>query len=286
MRLSLVHWLIAIAVLANGAVYYWQQTQPEATPAADLGGGLRELKLLSEVEQADASTAAPSAPDSFETAEPTELPTPAPAPEPEPVAEAVDTAELAPAEPVVVTMADDAVPETDLALPAAREPEPLEPEPAPRCWLAGPVANDALSEQLTVAFAAAGVSMDLVLQTTEVSPDNWVYLPTSGEQADVRRLSRELRQGGMDNFPITDGPLAGSLSMGLFRSEERAIAVRDTLRSRGYQADIFKRPAFAEQPWISLDDRARVALDWPALEGNLPGYEALRLLSVECPSSS
>ena len=184
----------------------------------------------------------------------------------------------------------------EAALPVAAEtPEPVEPEApdtappatAPRCWLAGPVDNDALSEQLTVAFATAGVSMDLVLQTTEVSPDNWVHLPTSGEQADVRRLSRELRQGGIDNFPINDGPLAGSLSLGLFRSEQRAIAVRDTLRSRGYErVDIYKRPAFADQPWITLDDAGRAALDWPAEEGELPGYEDLRLLAVDCPADS
>ena len=270
MRLSLVHWLIAAAVLANIAVYYWQHSQSPAVVRTDTTSGLRELKLLSEVESEPAAAVAPvSVPvDTTPPATPEQLPAAPPAGE-----EAVVASALAGEES-----------ETRALAPAATEEMPeVPPELPQRCWLAGPVDRDALSEQLTVAFAAAGVSMDLVLQTTEVSPDNWVHLPTSGEQADVRRLSQELRQAGFDNFPINDGPLAGSLSMGLFRSEERAIAVRDTLRARGYPADIYERPAFAEQPWITLDESGRIALDWPAVEGELPGYDALRLLAVECP---
>ncbi len=277
MRFSLVHWLIATAVLANLAVFYWQhsQSQPIDRPASVKG--LRELKLLSEIDQQSSlergSGSVPVAsPASSVSAE-------------QPVAAPSNTREAAgdrQEQSGTPMEADNEKPALAAAATAPPEAEEALPEPAPRCWLAGPVDNDALSEQLTAAFAAAGVSMDLVLQTTEVTPDNWVHLPTSGEQADVRRLSRELRQAGFDNFPINDGPLAGSLSLGLFRSQERALAVRDTLRQRGYPADIFERQAFAEQPWISLDERGRIALDWPAVEGEVAGYEALRLLPVEC----
>ncbi len=276
MRLSLVHWLIAAAVLANAAVYYLQHSQDE--PAVPLeAGGLSQLKLLSELDEGPPPELRQQPEAVSQVAEPE-------------VTSAV--AELVPVDGVATAVDEQQQPAVAVAAvetasaDAANIPAP-EPVPAaPRCWLAGPVDSDALSERLTVAFAAAGVSMDLVLQTTEVSPDNWVYLPTSGEQADIRRLSRELRQGGMDNFQITDGPLAGSLSMGLFRSEQRAIAVRDKLRSRGYAADIYKRPAFAEQPWISLDDTGRVALDWPGVEGELAGYDALRLIAVDCAQQS
>ncbi len=274
MKLSMVHWLIAAALLANGVVFYWQQAREE--PVSPVNIGLRELRLLSEVEPGRESTLA------TEPAQtPADLP-PAALPAPEQASVERSAAETAGVE----SEFDDVSP---AVLPADRQtlavsaPELSAPEPPPRCWLAGPVDNDALSEQLTVAFAAAGVSMDLVLQTTEISPDNWVHLPTSGEQADVRRLSQELRQAGFDNFSINDGPLAGSLSLGLFRSKERAIGLRDTLRGRGYQAAIYQREAFAEQPWISLDETGRIALDWPAVEGQLPGFDALRLLVVECP---
>ncbi len=278
MRLSLVHWLIAAAVLANAAVYY-QHHGREEQPVTLEGSGLRQLSLLSELDENAASETLSQAEAEAPVARAERI-----------VADAEgETAPVDGATTVFDAQQGPAVAAIESPEPEAVDAPPPEPAAilaAPRCWLAGPVDSDTLSEQLTVAFAAAGVSMDLVLQTTEVSPDNWVYLPTSGEQADIRRLSRELRQGGLDNFQITDGPLAGSLSMGLFRSEQRAIAARDRLRSRGYEADIYKRPAFAEQPWITLDDADRVALDWPAVEGGLAGYEDLRLLRVQCDPQS
>ena len=152
-----------------------------------------------------------------------------------------------------------------------------------RCWFAGPVEDEDLSARLAAEFAAAGISMDLVLQTTEADPIHWVFIRTAGSQADVRRLSRALQDAGWENFPITDGPLAGSLSMGLFRSEQRALAFRDRLLKTGYAADIYQRTTYREQPWIALDDSGRVALDWPGREGALPGYRDLSLLLRECP---
>lgn len=302
MKLSMVHWLIAAALLANGAVFYWQQSRPKPIERVASGSGLRELKLLSEVEAEESSTRqrtapAEARPQPFASRSAAQVLEPSNIDQPEagienagnPTVEA-SAAEAVGEVPAMAAAGSAASGDPPSGAPVAldsasdaREPGDFPPEPQPRCWLVGPVDNDALSEQLTVAFAAAGVSMDLVLQTTEVSPDNWVHLPTSGEQADVRRMSRELRQAGFDNFPINNGPLAGSLSMGLFRSEQRAIAMRDTLRGMGYEADIYERQAFAEQPWITLDEGERVALDWPAVEGELPGYEDLRLLAVECP---
>jgi hypothetical protein len=280
MRLSLVQWLIAAAVLANGIVFYWQHQQTAAPSTAGIEP-LGQLKLLGELEQrpqAAESRAADPVPPRAEL----------PVAEQEP--SAVEDTPLSSGAASAAGMASLTGNELGDSEPALIVDAPVEPpeaaveEPAvQRCWSAGPIADDALSEQLTAVFAAAGVSMDLVLKTTEVAPDHWVYLPTSGEQADVRRLSRELRQGGMDNFQITDGPLAGSLSMGLFRDGDRAVAVRDTLRQRGHQAYIYERPAFREQPWIAIDENARTALDWPAVEGVLPGYENLRLLATECP---
>lgn len=167
--------------------------------------------------------------------------------------------------------------------PASRAPVAEVAPGASRCWLAGPVADEDLSARLAAEFAAAGISMDLVLQTTEADPIHWVFIRTAGSQADVRRLSRALQDAGWENFPITDGPLAGSLSMGLFRSEQRAVAFRDRLLRTGYAADIYQRTTYREQPWIALDEGGRVALDWPAREGGVPGYRELSLLVRECP---
>lgn len=235
MRLPLVYWLIAAAILANTAIFLWPEPRPpEAMTGA--GEGLGELVLLKELQ---------------------------------------GSARL---RPMPGRSGVDETPDT-------RPPPGTSPAQADSgsCWLAGPVEDENLSTRLAAELASAGVSMDLVLQTTEVAPTHWVYIRTSGSQADVRRLSRVLRESGWENFPITDGPLLGNLSVGLFRNEGRAKSVRDRLLAAGYAADIYRRTSFREQPWLVLHSAGREALGWPAREGPLPGYSGLRLVAGDCP---
>lgn len=232
MKLPLVYWLIAAAVLANVAVFLWPEPRP---PEIMLGAGkgLGDLVLLKELEGSARLRPMPG----------------------------VDNSpDLSPSPGTIAARLDGR-----------------------GCWLAGPVEDENLSTRLAAELASAGVSMDLVLQTTEVAPTHWVYIRTSGSQADVRRLSRVLRESGWENFPITDGPLLGNLSVGLFRNESRAKSVRDRLLAAGYAADIYRRTSFREQPWLVLDSAGREALGWPAREGPLPGYSGLRLVAGDCP---
>ncbi|MEM0954451.1 MAG: hypothetical protein AAGI24_09950 [Pseudomonadota bacterium] len=290
MRLPLVYWLIAIAVVANVAAWYWRST--EVSSAVSAQADIGNLRLLSELSTTPQVQAAASRPDPGPPPPVLELGTGAtPTEEPAPIrrqsTEAAD--EQMPASDAVPVAAAEMVaavsdPEIEQA-PAADEENVSVPEPAtpPRCWWVGPVANEALSETLQALFAAAGISMDLVLRTIEVDPEHWVYLPTQGSQANIRRLSRTMRQEGIDNFPITDGPLAGSLSLGLFRSGERAQAYRDSIVSQGYGAKIYLRPAFAEQPWAALSDDNLVVLGWPQAVGEPPGLSEVQLMERDCP---
>jgi len=269
-RLPLVYWLIAAALLANAAVFYWRYVADKPVPAqhADIG----RLRLLDELEtDAERKAIAASKPE-----------TPAVRPKleqaPEPAAPRLPLTTGSPAVSIDTgaKVVETVTPATDkIAEVAAPQ----------RCWLAGPVVGEALGERLLAAFAGAGVSMDLVLRTVEVDPEHWVYLPTEGGQADIRKMSRELRQGGIDNFPITDGPLSGSLSLGLFRSEERAQAYQEAIAQKGYNPRVYLRPAFAEQPWAALTDSGLAALDWAA-SGDIAGFPELRLIERQCPGDA
>ncbi|MEP5766722.1 MAG: SPOR domain-containing protein [Halieaceae bacterium] len=273
MRVSLLSWCILAALIANVVVYLWPPEKRQAS-VSEPPPGIRSLVLLEEMEPSVAAE--------------TRL-------IPETVA--VET-EQAIANTLAETAADSAAnnatdnaAESTPANPAAPDGDELQeiritaqrlslPQ---RCWLAGPVEDNELSERLNADFAAAAISMDLILQTVAAPPDHWVYLPAPAEQTEVRRLARELREAGIDNFPITDGALAGSLSLGLFRSEERAVAVREKVRGQGYPAEIYRRPRSREEAWIALDDAGREALEWPDTAGLLAGYEGLQLRQRDCP---
>jgi hypothetical protein len=266
----LVYWLIAAALLANAAVFYWRYLADKPAPAlqADIG----RLQLLDELEtDAERKAIAASKP---------EAPAVRPKLEqaPEPVAPRVPAGTGSPA------VSTDPESEAVEAAPPAND-KVAEAALPQRCWLAGPVVGEAMGERLLAAFAGAGVSMDLVLRTVEADPEHWVYLPTEGSQADIRRMSRELRQGGIDNFPITDGPLSGSLSLGLFRSEERAQAYKEAIAQKGYKPLVYLRPAFVEQPWAALTDSGLAALGWDD-SGDIPGFPELRLTQRQCPGDA
>ena len=271
-----VHWCVAAALLANGAVFYWQSQQKARDALPPPAQGMGRLVLLSEMETADTDIATT---DTGSGAAAVDV-----AADAESGALEVQTNDMPDdtATPVEAVLSD-----TDTAAAAAPASEAgladTAPVPeAPRCWWLGPVKDDRLSEELSAQFAAAAISMDLVLRTVEADPDHWVYLSTTGSQAEVRNLSRDLREAGFDNFPITTGPLAGSLSLGLFRSGEGARELRGDLQGQGYDAQIFQRPRYRDEAWVALDDAGRQALGWPGETGLVPGFESLFLEEDSC----
>ena len=76
--------------------------------------------------------------------------------------------------------------------------------------------------------------------------------------------------------------MAGSLSLGLFRSNPRAYAMRDDLRGQGYEVEVFQRPRYRDEAWIALSNADREALAWPERTGDLPGYPGMSIEPGEC----
>ena len=300
MSRGLLYGLIAAAALANVAVFLWQDMVPE-TVVPLTKQRLPRLVLISEL-----ASDSRDLPGQADTAEDTgnviaeAVAGDAPSAEAESVAGQVAAASvgredggsggegLAPASdatdrrPVDVTA--NAV---DVAggLGERAESDTTAAPGLQRCWLAGPVVGERLAVELAARFDAAGLTMDLVLETVEAEPEYWVYLPTSGAPPDMRRLSRELREAGIETFPINEGTLAGSLSIGLFRSQKRAESMQGRLQEQGYPAEIYPRSRVRDEAWILLDDPGRTALGWPDREGALPGYAGMILKERACPES-
>ena len=310
MKPKLVHWLIAAMLVANGVLFFWPQPAPLAPP--DLAvPGVKQLVLLDEDAAEPTVNEEAGVPSEQQQPSVATLPVETVAEAPEPVAE---TATDEPVQTVAVTAGESMEPTADaeeenppspsaaaeesMQSPAVAEqaaelvevpPESVAeaatpaPAPPPRCWLAGPVETATLRESLKAQFNSSGLPLNLVLERVAAEPEYWVHMPTSGTRDEVRRLRGELRREGFDNFIINDGELTGDLSLGLFRSQGRAEAVRTSLREKDYPAEIFLRPRSREEAWIALDNAALQALGWPAEEGEPPDRPDMTLRERPCP---
>jgi hypothetical protein len=299
----LLRWLIAILLLANLAFYFWPK--PDLAQVEYIRpSGVKSLVLLAElpppVVMAETQRAVTEPPGDFFSEEAEEFFTDVEAAaETDAITESVATIETQTSEAVLVGSDENAITlvEEDSALvsgpasavasvPASRSPlqEPVA-EPAPplaSCWLVGPLDQTATREALAATLNAVDIQLDLVLQTVAAEPDHWVYLPLDGSNEERRQLSAELRQQGIDNFPINSGELSGDLSLGLFRSEERAHAVTTSVREQGYAAEIYERPRSRDEAWAVLQGVDLDALGWPAETRQLADFPSLRLMQREC----
>ena len=279
MSKPLLGWLIFCLLIANVMLFVWPRKTVE--PALDRPGfGAERLVLLDEVAERALEIARAE-----ELAEsPTELPTESPTELPAEQPTELPAEQLAeqPAEPETAetesTVLDKSVESSVVEI----EPEP-EPEP-PRCWLAGPVENASLREHLETEFNSQGLVMDRVLRRVAAAPEYRVYLPVAGGEVEQLRLTGELRARGIDYYVIKEGVLAGNISLGLFRSEDSARTVAAQVREAGYRVETLLRPREREEPWIALDDIARLLLGWTDEPGVLPQYLEMRIEEQDCPA--
>ena len=117
-----------------------------------------------------------------------------------------------------------------------------------------------------------------------MAPDYWVFLPVVGDRQRQRLLAAELRQKGIDNFSITEGPLSGDLSLGVFRNEEHAHSLMSKVREQGYAPEIYERPRSREEAWGALQQAELAALGWEAKTGPLLAYPSVSLIPRDCPN--
>jgi len=248
MNRRLVYWLLLTLLVANVLVYFWplpDTSQPAPSPARQVP----TLVLLSEVEEVVVPEPAPVVPDA---------------------APAIQPLLVADLQPIVISA-------ERLSVPASQVVElvPLS------CWYVGPVDQAEVQALLVAALQAQDLTMNLELRSMEADPDYWVHLAAG--VLSPRELGRELRGKGVDNFPIPEGQLMGNLSLGLFRSQTRAQAVREKVRDMGYPAEIFERPRSREEAWAALNSREIVQLGWSLESGPIPLHPALQLQPRACP---
>ena len=107
--------------------------------------------------------------------------------------------------------------------------------------------------------------------------------PAASLQGAFRKL-RELKSQGIDSYVITQGDDALSISLGVFSTEDAALALQARLMSEGYEVVVSGVPRLSRQFWIFSIDGENIDINeaaWQALLENHPNIEKKALQCQE-----
>lgn len=265
---SLVPWLIAAALLVNGAAYWWFSSQrdhrlavpvrvTEPGPAVPTLTLLRERDVLdvkpewsqqppgdtAEKTLAEAPEALPVAPQlpsdiSAETASPSSA-----------LSEPLPDGPMGPPEPPPAVSAPSA---GEAALPPPA-PAPA-PEP-PQCFLLGPGTSAIEVNRWRAAIAGAGVTNASVRMLDQEIVTGYRVIAPASSRPEV--TLGKLAAAGFEGF-VTDKDGRGpEISLGLFQVRANAERLRTRLREQGHAATILPDREVRKTPWLEVQVSAK-----------------------------
>jgi cell division protein FtsN len=144
------------------------------------------------------------------------------------------------------------------------------------CTLIGPFVNLLRAEYFTERLAALDVEANIKELMVSTGSNYWVYLSPEISRKDALRRLAELQKKGIDSYIIPTGNLTNAISLGIYTSEERAVAMRDRVAKSGYKPEIISVPRERQQIWVFLSVREASKIDedtWLKLLTNEDGIE-------------
>ena len=163
-----------------------------------------------------------------------------------------------------------------LRILGAAEPAPAQPNAKPAATLPMPAVALACMEwgSFTLADAPRAQKMldplalgpRLGQRRTEETAGWWVYIPPQGTRQNALKKAAELKALGVEEYFVVadEGPFRWGVSLGVFRTEEAALARLASLRRLGVKtAEIGARETIVPKVWLQVQ-----GVD-PLLEGRL-----------------
>lgn len=129
------------------------------------------------------------------------------------------------------------------------------------CVNLGVFNSQAKAEQLRQRLLALSIQSEVMSRDVADSLDYWLVLPVQGGKEEaISRLSL-LQSQGIDSFLITQGSLAGNISLGVFSREDYALARQAQLQAQGYPAEVETLEKTTSEYLIQVDPAARRLVD-------------------------
>lgn len=260
---SLLPWLIAAALLVNGAAYWWFSSQRDQRLAAPVrvtepGPAVPTLTLLRERDVLDvkpewsqqppggtAENALAEAPEALPVAP--QLPSDISADTTSPSSthpEALQDGPMGPPEPPLAVSVPSAG-EAALPPPAqAPTPESLQ------CFLLGPGTSITEVDRWGAAIAGTGVTQASVRRLDQETVTGYRVMVPAPSRPEV--MLGKLAAAGFEGF-VTDKDGRGpEISLGLFQVRANAERLRTRLREQGYAATILPDREVRKTPWLEV----------------------------------
>jgi hypothetical protein len=284
----LVPWLVAAAVLVNGAAYWWFSSQrdlrlAEPVRVTELGPPVPTLTLLREREVLDVTQRPVDAVEAALADAPEALAMgPPPPPDLPSDTTPVRTAPLqdAPMGPPVLAPEVSAAPEVAAQAPPVPTPARLQ------CVLLGPGASAADVNRWGAVLADTGVTLSGVEASDQETVTGYRVMLPAPSRAQVTLA--KLAAAGFDGF-VTDKHGRGTqISLGLFQMRANAERLRARLLEQGYSAAILLDRDVRKTYWLRVQgsstglrgakvalaakfpDASRVWRDCPPLDARPP----------------
>ena len=166
---------------------------------------------------------------------------------------------------------------------APAEVQVFQPATAEKCFMLGPFAARAASDQAYDALF--GIDMQAKQRTVIARQPNsyWVYLPPYASLADARQATVLLKNNNINEYHIwPDAPLEHAISLGLFSSLSKAKSKISALKKLGLSPEV--QVHFSETREYWLDFRYSQADPQPVLlEELLIKNDRLLVLAAKCP---
>ena len=168
------------------------------------------------------------------------------------------------------------------------------------CTLVGPFEEAYQGEDVARRLRALQVEASLREIEMQGQMRYWVYLAPLNSTKDAFRKLRELQAAGIDSYVIPKGSLENGISFGIFSEIERAQALTEELRERGFAAEYREEPQTYLERWVVLgavggggdDAEGRVSPDavadefWEQLQLDYPEIDRRQNLCSEIRSGA
>lgn len=147
--------------------------------------------------------------------------------------------------------------------PAVAEPQlPSSQSLAPAlCVTLGRFATAGEAQQLRQRLLVLDIAAEVRPREVVMGTDYWLVMPVvGGERHAVLQLSA-LQEQGVDSFLITQGEMAGQLSLGVFQRQDHAELRREQLQAQGHDAQVHALSRKERQYVVEVGGASRRLVD-------------------------